>query len=135
VAHLAAMKPAYPFLHFLTIPHSMKSKNRSSRKEELASMLRLDAVEAFSHRALNPDHPFVRGLRISMSFSAKEALIHLSMLTGYRSKKILDKINAFTERTTTSLLLWHLKQTPHCYHESGALSSMKPLILLRKGER
>ena len=64
VAHLAAIEARIPFLHFFDgfrTSHELQ-KIHVLEQEELAELLNRDAVEAFRRRALNPDHPVLRGM-------------------------------------------------------------------------
>ena len=63
VAHLAAIKGRLPFINFFDgfrTSHEIQ-KIEIIDYDELASVLDFDAVDAFRRRALNPDHPVVRG--------------------------------------------------------------------------
>ena len=63
VAHLAAIKGRVPFLNFFDgfrTSHEIQ-KIAIWDYKDLAEMVDLDAVEAFRARALNPEHPTMRG--------------------------------------------------------------------------
>lgn len=63
VAHLAAIKSRVPFLHFFDgfrTSHEQQKVEVLSY-EELASLVDMDSIKAFKDRALNPDHPVIRG--------------------------------------------------------------------------
>lgn len=63
VAHLSAIKARIPFLHFFDgfrTSHEIQ-KIEVLEYEELARLLDYNAVKEFRQRALNPDHPVVRG--------------------------------------------------------------------------
>ncbi|WIV11634.1 pyruvate:ferredoxin (flavodoxin) oxidoreductase [Proteiniborus sp. MB09-C3] len=63
VAHLAAIKSRVPFLHFFDgfrTSHEYQ-KVEMLEYEELGDLLDHDALKAFRERALNPEHPVVRG--------------------------------------------------------------------------
>lgn len=63
VAHLSAIKGRVPFLHFFDgfrTSHEIQ-KIEVWDYEDLKSMLDMDAVDAFRRRALNPEHPVLRG--------------------------------------------------------------------------
>jgi pyruvate-ferredoxin/flavodoxin oxidoreductase len=77
VAHLAAIKGRVPFLHFFDgfrTSHEIQ-KIETWDYEDLAEMLDWDAVDAFRRRALNPEHPVLRGTAQNddIFFQAKEA--------------------------------------------------------------
>ncbi len=63
VAHLAAIKGRVPFLNFFDgfrTSHEIQ-KIEVWDYEDLAGMVDMDAVRAFRARALNPEHPVLRG--------------------------------------------------------------------------
>ena len=63
VAHLSAIKGRVPFLHFFDgfrTSHEIQ-KIEVWDYEDLKEMCDMDAVEAFRKRALNPEHPTMRG--------------------------------------------------------------------------
>lgn len=63
VAHLAAIKSRVPFIHFydgFRTSHEMQ-KIEVIDYEEYRKLVDFEAVKAFRSRALNPEHPVVRG--------------------------------------------------------------------------
>lgn len=63
VAHLSAIKGRVPFLHFFDgfrTSHEIQ-KIEVWDNEQLAQLVDFDAVKAFRDRALNPEHPVLRG--------------------------------------------------------------------------
>ena len=63
VAHLAAIKGRVPFINFFDgfrTSHEIQ-KIEVWDYDDLAEMVDMDAVEAFRKRALNPEHPVMRG--------------------------------------------------------------------------
>ena len=77
VAHLAAIKGRVPFLHFFDgfrTSHEVQ-KIAMWDYEDLGAMLDWDAVDAFRRRALNPEHPVLRGSAQNgdIFFQAREA--------------------------------------------------------------
>ncbi len=63
VSHLVAIKTRVPFVNFFDgfrTSHEIQ-KVEVMDYEDLRPLLDMDAVEAFRHRALNPDHPVMRG--------------------------------------------------------------------------
>ena len=77
VAHLASIKSRIPFLHFFDgfrTSHEVQ-KIEAWDYEDLADMLDMDAVQEFRDRALNPEHPVVRGTAQNpdIFFQAREA--------------------------------------------------------------
>ncbi len=77
VAHLAALKGRVPFLHFFDgfrTSHEMQ-KIETWDYATLKGMLDFEALEAFHARALNPEHPVLRGTAQNpdIFFQAREA--------------------------------------------------------------
>ena len=77
VAHLAAIKGRVPFLHFFDgfrTSHEIQ-KIETLDYDELKKLVDMDAVKEFRHRALNPEHPVVRGSAQNpdIYFQAREA--------------------------------------------------------------
>ncbi len=77
VAHLATIKGRVPFLHFFDgfrTSHEIQ-KIALWDYDELASMVDMDAVNAFRRRSLNPEHPILRGTAQNpdIFFQAREA--------------------------------------------------------------
>ncbi len=77
VAHLAAIKGRVPFLHFFDgfrTSHEIQ-KIATWDYEDLGKLLDWDAVAAFRHNALNPEHPVLRGSAQNddIFFQAREA--------------------------------------------------------------
>ncbi len=63
VAHLAAIKGRVPFLHFFDgfrTSHEIQKVDIWDY-DELAEMVDMDAIDEFRNRALNPQHPVIRG--------------------------------------------------------------------------
>ena len=63
IAHLASIKSRIPFLHFFDgfrTSHEIQ-KIEVLDYEDLKNLLDWDAVDAFRARALNPEHPVIRG--------------------------------------------------------------------------
>lgn len=77
VAHLAAIKGRVPFVHFFDgfrTSHEIQ-KIEMWDYDDLKDMLDMDAVKAFRERALNPNHPVLRGSAQNpdIFFQAREA--------------------------------------------------------------
>jgi pyruvate-ferredoxin/flavodoxin oxidoreductase len=77
VAHLSAIKGRVPFLNFFDgfrTSHEIQ-KIETWDYEDLKSMVDMDAVNAFRKRALNPEHPVLRGSAENpdIFFQGKEA--------------------------------------------------------------
>ncbi len=77
VAHLAAIKGSLPFVHFFDgfrTSHEIQ-KIETIEYDELRKLIDLDAVDKFRKRALNPEHPMIRGTAQNpdIFFQAREA--------------------------------------------------------------
>ena len=77
VAHLSAIEGRVPFLHFFDgfrTSHEIQ-KVEVWDYEDLKEMCDMDAVKAFRERALNPEHPVLRGTAQNpdIFFQAREA--------------------------------------------------------------
>jgi pyruvate-ferredoxin/flavodoxin oxidoreductase len=63
VAHLASIKTRIPFLHFFDgfrTSHEIQ-KVEYLNNEDVKDLVDMDALKAFRHNALNPEHPVTRG--------------------------------------------------------------------------
>lgn len=63
IAHLVSVKSRIPFLHFFDgfrTSHEIQ-KIEVPEYEEVAKLLDMEAVQSFRDRALNPEHPVLRG--------------------------------------------------------------------------
>jgi len=83
VAHLSAIKGRIPFLHFFDgfrTSHEVQ-KIEVLEYDELANLLDMEAVNQFRRRALNPDHPVVRGTTQTRIFISKPVK-RLTSFTG-----------------------------------------------------
>ncbi|MCC5909457.1 MAG: pyruvate:ferredoxin (flavodoxin) oxidoreductase [Clostridiaceae bacterium] len=77
IAHLAAIKSRVPFVHFFDgfrTSHEMQ-KIEVIEFDEFKELVDQDAIKAFRDRALNPEHPVLRGTAQNpdVFFQAKEA--------------------------------------------------------------
>lgn len=77
IAHLASIKSRIPFLHFFDgfrTSHEIQ-KIEVIEYDEFKSLLDMDAVQSFRDRALNPEHPVIRGTNQNpdIFFQAREA--------------------------------------------------------------
>ncbi|MDR0370272.1 MAG: pyruvate:ferredoxin (flavodoxin) oxidoreductase [Prevotellaceae bacterium] len=77
VAHLAAIKTRVPFVHFFDgfrTSHEIQ-KIESLENDDVAPLIDQEALAAFRRRALNPEHPVVRGTAQNpdIYFQAREA--------------------------------------------------------------
>ncbi len=77
VSHLATIKSRVPFLHFFDgfrTSHEIQ-KIETWDKADVMEMVDMDAIEAFRARAINPEHPVLRGTAQNpdIFFQAREA--------------------------------------------------------------
>ena len=77
VAHLSTIKGRVPFIHFFDgfrTSHEIQ-KIETWSQEDLKDMLDMDAAQAFRDRALNPEHPVLKGTAQNpdIFFQAREA--------------------------------------------------------------
>lgn len=77
VAHLATIKSRVPFVHFFDgfrTSHEVQ-KIEAIDYSDLAKLIDMDAVQAFRKRAINPEHPVIRGTAQNpdIFFQAREA--------------------------------------------------------------
>ncbi|HJD96973.1 pyruvate:ferredoxin (flavodoxin) oxidoreductase [Mailhella massiliensis] len=100
VAHLAAIESRIPFLHFFD---GFRTSHEIQRihvleEEELAGLLNREAVDAFRRRALNPDHPQVRGMTQNpdIFFQLREAVNPFVDALPAVVEKYMNKINELT---------------------------------------
>ena len=98
VAHLAAIKGRVPFLHFFD---GFRTSHEIQKIEiwdynDLAEMVDWDAIDAFRKRALNPEHPVLRGTAQNpdVFFQAREACnTYYDAVPGI-VEEYMNKINA-----------------------------------------
>ncbi len=97
VAHLAAIEGRVPFLHYFDgfrTSHEIQ-KVEVWDYEDLAEMCNMDAVKAFRERALNPEHPVLRGTAQNpdIFFQAREACNTYYDAVPAIVEKYLEKVN------------------------------------------
>ena len=102
VAHLAAIKGRVPFLNFFDgfrTSHEIQ-KIEVLDYEELAELVDLEAVNDFRRRALNPDHPVLRGTvqNSDIYFQQKEAVNRYYDALPQIVEEYMQEINRLTGR-------------------------------------
>lgn len=102
VAHLSAIKSRIPFLHFFDgfrTSHEVQ-KIEVLEYDELASLLDMEAVRDFRRRALNPDHPVIRGTTQNpdIYFQTREAVNKFYLSIPSVVEEYMQKINMLTGR-------------------------------------
>ncbi len=98
VAHLAAIEGRVPFLNFFDgfrTSHEIQ-KIETWDYEDLKEMCDMDAVKAFRERALNPEHPVMRGSHENddIFFQHREACNAYYDAVPAIVEKYMDKVNA-----------------------------------------
>ena len=98
VAHLATIKGRVPFLHFFDgfrTSHELQ-KIEIWDQEDLKEMVDMDAAQAFRNRALNPEHPVLRGTAQNpdIFFQAREACNSYYDALPAVVEEYMDKVNA-----------------------------------------
>ncbi|MEA4815345.1 MAG: pyruvate:ferredoxin (flavodoxin) oxidoreductase [Lachnospiraceae bacterium] len=102
VAHLSAIDARLPFLHFFDgfrTSHEV-SKVEVLQYDDLKKLLNMKAVEEFKGRALNPDHPELRGITANpdIFFQYREAGNKFHNAVPGIVEENMKKINALTGR-------------------------------------
>ena len=100
VTHLSAIKSRIPFMHFFDgfrTSHEIQ-KIDVLDYEDLAALVDWDAVNEFRHRALNPDHPVIRGtvLNPDAYFQARESVSRFYAELPDVVADYMEKINQIT---------------------------------------
>ena len=98
VAHLATIKGRVPFINFFD---GFRTSHEIQKIEvwdyaDLAEMLDMDAVDAFRKRALNPEHPVLRGSNENgdIFFQHREACNRYYDALPAIVEEYMDKVNA-----------------------------------------
>ena len=102
VAHLSAIKGSLPFLHFFDgfrTSHEIQ-KIETIEYDELRKLVDLQAVERFRKRALNSEHPVIRGTAQNpdIFFQSREAANRQYEALGEIVCEYMDKIGELTGR-------------------------------------
>ena len=102
VAHLSAIKSRIPFLHFFDgfrTSHEIQ-KIDVLDYDDLAKLVDYDAVRVFRDRALNPDHPVLRGSTQNpdVYFQTREAVNPFYQALPAIVQEYMDDINKLTGR-------------------------------------
>ncbi len=98
VAHLTTIKGRVPFLHFFDGFRTSHEYQKVAcwDYDDLAKMLDWDALAAFRHGSLNPEHPAQRGTAQNpdIFFQAKEASNKYYQAIPALTQEYMDKVNA-----------------------------------------
>jgi len=102
VAHLSAIKGRVPFLHFFDGFRSSAEVQKIEVLDyaDLAKLVDMDAVKAFRKRALNPEHPVLRGTAQNpdIFFQAREACNTFYNAVPEIVENYMNEINKLTGR-------------------------------------
>lgn len=98
VAHMAALEGKVPFINFFDgfrTSHEIQ-KIETWDYEDLKEMVNMDAIDEFRRRALNPNHPELRGSAQNpdIFFQAREACNPYYDALPAIVQKYMDKVNA-----------------------------------------
>lgn len=103
VAHLAAIKGSLPFMHFFD---GFRTSHEQQKIElwdydELAGLLDRQALADFRRRALNPEHPTIKGTAQNpdIFFQAREAGSGRHLALPAIVAEYMDKVSAITGRS------------------------------------
>ncbi len=98
IAHLSTIKSRVPFLHFFDgfrTSHEIQ-KIETWDKADVMEMVDMDSIEAFRNRAINPEHPVLRGTAQNpdIFFQAREACNPYYDNAPAIVEEYMDKVNA-----------------------------------------
>ena len=142
VAHLAAIEGRVPFINFFDgfrTSHEIQ-KIQVWDYEDLKEMCDMDAVDAFRKRALNPEHPVMRGSHENgdIFFQHREACNKYYDAVPAIVEKYMDKINS---KIGTDYKLFNYYGAPDAEKVIIAMGSVCDVIeevidyLIAKGEK
>ncbi len=125
VAHLTAIKGRVPFLHFFDgfrTSHELQ-KIEVWDDKDLAELADLEAIAAFRKRALNPEHPVLRGTAQNpdIFFQAREACNKFYDEVPALTQEYMDKVNA---KIGTNYKLFNYYGDPNATHVVVAMGSV-----------
>ena len=125
VAHLTAIAGRVPFLHFFDgfrTSHEIR-KVEVWDYDELKSMVDMDALNAFRARALNPDHPVLRGSAQNpdIFFQVNESRNQYYDALPDVVEKYMDKVN---EKIGTNYKLFNYYGAPDAETVMVAMGSV-----------
>ena len=125
VAHLSTIKGRVPFLHFFDgfrTSHEIQKIEVWDQKD-VAEMVDMDAIEAFRKRAINPEHPVLRGTAQNgdIFFQAREACNpYYDAIPGI-VEEYMNKVN---EKIGTDYKLFNYYGAPDATHVIVAMGSV-----------
>ncbi len=129
VAHLATIKGRVPFLHFFDgfrTSHEIQ-KIETWAKEDVEKMADMDAIKAFRDRAINPEHPVLRGTAQNpdIFFQAREACNEYYNKLPAVVEEYMDKVN---KEIGTDYKLFNYYGAPDAEHIIIAMGSVNDTI-------
>ena len=125
VAHLAAIKGKVPFINFFDgfrTSHEIQ-KIETWDMEDVRDMVDFEKVEEFRKRALNPEHPVLRGTAQNpdIFFQAREACNpYYDAIPGI----VEDYMNKVNEKIGTNYKLFNYYGAPDATHVIVAMGSV-----------
>ena len=125
VAHLSAIKGRVPFIHFFDgfrTSHEIQ-KIEVWDYEQLKELADFDAIDAFRSRALNPNHPFIRGTAQNpdIFFQERESANKFYEALPSVVEEYMNKINA---EIGTDYKLFNYYGAPDAEHVIVAMGSV-----------
>ncbi len=125
VAHLSTIKGRVPFLHFFDgfrTSHEIQ-KIETWDKEDVADMVDYDAIQEFRNRAINPEHPVLRGTAQNgdIFFQAREACNTYYDAVPAVVEEYMEKVNA---KIGTNYKLFNYYGAPDATHVIVAMGSV-----------
>ncbi len=125
VAHLSTIKGRVPVLHFFDgfrTSHEIQKIEVWDQKD-LGEMLDMDAAQAFRNRALNPEHPVLRGTAQNgdIFFQAREACNSYYDAFPAIVEEYMNKVNA---KIGTDYKLFNYYGAPDADHVIVAMGSV-----------
>jgi pyruvate-ferredoxin/flavodoxin oxidoreductase len=142
VAHMSAIKGSVPFVHFFDgfrTSHEMQ-KIEAWDYDDLAEMVDHDAIQAFREKALNPEHPVLRGTAQNpdIFFQAREACNPYYDALPEIVEEYMDKVN---KKCGTNYQLFNYYGAPDAERVIVAMGSVCDTIeetidyMLARGEK
>ena len=125
VAHLSTIKGRVPFLHFFDgfrTSHEIQ-KIETWDKADVAEMVDMEAIEEFRKRAINPEHPVLRGTAQNgdIFFQAREACnTYYDAIPGV----VEDYMNQVNAKIGTDYKLFNYYGAPDATHVIVAMGSV-----------
>ncbi len=125
VAHLSTIKSRVPFLHFFDgfrTSHEIQ-KIETWDKADIEDMVDYEAIEEFRRRAVNPEHPTLRGTAQNpdIFFQAREACNKYYDAVPEIVEEYMNKVN---EKAGTNYKLFNYYGAPDATHVIVAMGSV-----------